>query len=65
MLLRFFTTEPNFTLTLVAEVNPQTTAEPTELACRVTNIANLPLGGRLGVSWEHTSLPGMFNSDLL
>uniref|UniRef100_A0A3Q4I674 Prostaglandin F2 receptor negative regulator-like n=1 Tax=Neolamprologus brichardi TaxID=32507 RepID=A0A3Q4I674_NEOBR len=35
-----------------------TTAEPTELACRVTNIANLPLGGRLGVSWEHTSLPG-------
>uniref|UniRef100_A0A3P8NHZ2 Ig-like domain-containing protein n=1 Tax=Astatotilapia calliptera TaxID=8154 RepID=A0A3P8NHZ2_ASTCA len=51
-------TEPNFTLTLVAEVNPQTTAEPTELACRVTNIANLPLGGRLGVSWEHTSLPG-------
>uniref|UniRef100_A0A3Q4I657 Prostaglandin F2 receptor negative regulator-like n=1 Tax=Neolamprologus brichardi TaxID=32507 RepID=A0A3Q4I657_NEOBR len=52
-------TEPNFTLTLVADVNPQTTAEPTELACRVTNIANLPLGGRLGVSWEHTSLPGL------
>lgn len=51
--------QPNFTLTLVAEVNPQTTAEPTELACRVTNIANLPLGGRLGVSWEHTSLPGL------
>lgn len=51
--------KPNFTLTLVAEVNPQKTAEPTELACRVTNIANLPLGGRLGVSWEYTSLPGL------
>uniref|UniRef100_I3KDP4 Prostaglandin F2 receptor inhibitor b n=2 Tax=Oreochromis TaxID=8139 RepID=I3KDP4_ORENI len=45
--------------TVSPEVNPQKTAEPTELACRVTNIANLPLGGRLGVSWEYTSLPGL------
>uniref|UniRef100_A0A3Q0S3Q6 Ig-like domain-containing protein n=1 Tax=Amphilophus citrinellus TaxID=61819 RepID=A0A3Q0S3Q6_AMPCI len=49
----------------ITQLNPQTTAEPTELACRVTNITNLPPGGRLGISWEHTSLPGMFDSTLL
>uniref|UniRef100_A0A3Q1J124 Ig-like domain-containing protein n=1 Tax=Anabas testudineus TaxID=64144 RepID=A0A3Q1J124_ANATE len=51
-------TEPNFTLTLAPVQNPQMTAEPTELACNVTNIVHLPVGGRLGVAWEHTPLPG-------
>ncbi|XP_054479621.1 prostaglandin F2 receptor negative regulator-like [Anoplopoma fimbria] len=51
-------TKPSFTVTLDAAANPQMTAEPTELACHVTNITHLPLGGRLGVSWEHTTLPG-------
>lgn len=51
-------TEPNFTLALESIVSPQMTSEHTELACRVTNIAHLPPGGRLGVNWEHTSLPG-------
>lgn len=51
--------KPNFTVTLDAVVNPQMTAEPTELACRVTNITHLPPGGRLGVTWEHTTLPGI------
>ncbi|KAF3706233.1 Prostaglandin F2 receptor negative regulator CD9 partner 1 [Channa argus] len=50
--------KPNFTLTLEPVRNPQMTGEPTELACHVTNIIHLPLGGRLGVTWEHTPLPG-------
>ncbi|XP_038154824.1 prostaglandin F2 receptor negative regulator [Cyprinodon tularosa] len=49
--------KPNFTLTLEASVKPQKTGEPIELSCDVTNISKLPPGGRLGVSWEHTSLP--------
>jgi len=57
----FFFTEPSFTVTLEAALNPQATAEPTELACHVTNITHLPLGGRLGVTWEHTTLPGTCN----
>ncbi|XP_070813927.1 prostaglandin F2 receptor negative regulator [Chaetodon trifascialis] len=51
--------KPSFTLTLEPILNAQMTAEPTELACHVTNITHLPLGGRLGVSWEHTTLPGI------
>ncbi|KAM9328742.1 prostaglandin F2 receptor negative regulator [Pholidichthys leucotaenia] len=51
--------KPNFTLTLEATLNPKVTAEPTELACQVTNITHLPAGGRLGVSWDHTSLLGI------
>ncbi|XP_027147384.1 prostaglandin F2 receptor negative regulator [Larimichthys crocea] len=51
--------KPNFTLTLEAILNPQVTAEPTELACHVTNITHLPPEGRLGVMWEHTTLPGI------
>ncbi|XP_070786928.1 prostaglandin F2 receptor negative regulator [Enoplosus armatus] len=50
--------KPSFTLTLEHVLNPQMTAEPTELACHVTNITNLPPGGRLGVTWEHSTLPG-------
>uniref|UniRef100_A0A665W3G5 Ig-like domain-containing protein n=1 Tax=Echeneis naucrates TaxID=173247 RepID=A0A665W3G5_ECHNA len=42
-----------------AVVYPQMTSEPTELACHVTNITHLPMGGQLGVSWEHTTLPGI------
>uniref|UniRef100_A0A8C4IYC4 Ig-like domain-containing protein n=2 Tax=Dicentrarchus labrax TaxID=13489 RepID=A0A8C4IYC4_DICLA len=52
-------TEPNFTLNLETVLNPKMTAEPTELACHVTNITHLPLGGRLGVTWEHTTIPGI------
>ncbi|XP_071769990.2 prostaglandin F2 receptor negative regulator [Centroberyx gerrardi] len=51
--------KPSFSLTLDPVLNPQMTAEPTELACHVTNITHLPQGGRLGVAWEHTSLPGI------
>ncbi|XP_051797626.1 prostaglandin F2 receptor negative regulator [Acanthochromis polyacanthus] len=51
--------KPSFTVTLEASQSPQMTAEPTELACHVTNITQLPPGGRLGVSWEHTTLPGV------
>ncbi|XP_037617882.1 prostaglandin F2 receptor negative regulator [Sebastes umbrosus] len=51
--------KPSFTVTLAAVLNPQMTAEPTELACHVTNVTHLPLGGRLGVTWEHTTLPGV------
>ncbi|KAM3843057.1 prostaglandin F2 receptor negative regulator-like [Diretmus argenteus] len=51
--------KPSFSLTLDPVLNPQMTAEPTELACHVTNITHLPLGGSLGVAWEHTSLPGI------
>lgn len=54
----FSPAEPNFTLDLESIASPQMTSEHTELACHVTNITNLPLGGRLGVSWEHTALPG-------
>ncbi|XP_034029748.1 prostaglandin F2 receptor negative regulator [Thalassophryne amazonica] len=53
--------KPNFTLSLEVLQNPKLTAEPTELACHVTDIAHLPLEGRLGVSWEHTPLPGTGN----
>lgn len=62
MLSLFFSVEPSFTLTLEPLVSPQMTADPTELACHVTNITHLPLGARLGVSWEHTTLPGTFTS---
>lgn len=62
MLSRVFAAEPSFTLTLEPVLSPQMTAEPTELACHVTNITHLPLGGRLGVTWEHTTLPGPFTS---
>ncbi|XP_029926837.1 prostaglandin F2 receptor negative regulator [Myripristis murdjan] len=51
--------KPSFSLTLDPVLNPQMTAEPTELACHVSNITHLPLEGRLGVAWEHTSLPGI------
>lgn len=54
----FFSSEPNFTLNLESIISPQVTSERMELACRVTNITHLPLGGRLGVNWEHTALPG-------
>ncbi|XP_051912863.1 prostaglandin F2 receptor negative regulator isoform X2 [Hippocampus zosterae] len=50
--------KPSFTLDIETIVHPQMTSEPTELACHVTNITHLPLGGRLGVTWEHTALPG-------
>uniref|UniRef100_A0A671UYD0 Ig-like domain-containing protein n=1 Tax=Sparus aurata TaxID=8175 RepID=A0A671UYD0_SPAAU len=46
-------------LTASEVISPQMTAEPTELACHVTNITHLPHGGRLGVTWEHTALPGI------
>ncbi|XP_029985863.1 immunoglobulin superfamily member 8, partial [Sphaeramia orbicularis] len=51
--------KPSFTLTLDPVVNPKMAADPTELVCRVSNITHLPLGGRLGVSWLHTPLPGI------
>ncbi|KAM9334433.1 prostaglandin F2 receptor negative regulator [Symphorus nematophorus] len=51
--------KPSFTLTLEPVLSPQATAEPTELACHVTNVTHLPPEGRLGVTWEHTSLPGI------
>lgn len=54
-----FRPEPTFALTLDPVLSPQATAEPTELACRVTNVSHLPAGGRLGVSWEYTTLPGV------
>ncbi|XP_028998461.1 prostaglandin F2 receptor negative regulator [Betta splendens] len=50
--------KPNFTLSLEVVQNPQMTADPTELSCNVINISHLPIGGRLGVTWVHTSLPG-------
>ncbi|KAM4711367.1 prostaglandin F2 receptor negative regulator [Anableps anableps] len=49
--------KPNFTLTLEASTKPQKTGESIELSCGVTDISQLPPGGRLGVSWEHISLP--------
>lgn len=54
----FSSLEPNFTLNLESIIIPQVTSERMELACRVTNITHLPLGGRLSVNWEHTALPG-------
>uniref|UniRef100_UPI0037E8FFD1 prostaglandin F2 receptor negative regulator n=1 Tax=Semicossyphus pulcher TaxID=241346 RepID=UPI0037E8FFD1 len=51
--------KPSFTVTLDPVLTPQMTAEPTELACHVTNITHLPVGGRLAVTWEHTALPGV------
>ncbi|XP_061154515.1 prostaglandin F2 receptor negative regulator [Syngnathus typhle] len=48
----------SFELDIETIVHPQMTGEPTELACHVTNITHLPLGGRLGVTWEHIPLPG-------
>lgn len=50
--------KPSFTLTLNPVLSPKLTSEPLEMACHVTNITNLPLGGRLGVTWQHTSLSG-------
>ncbi|KAM9820859.1 prostaglandin F2 receptor negative regulator [Neosynchiropus ocellatus] len=50
--------KPSYSLTLQPILNPTITAEPTELACHVTNITHLSAGSRLGVSWQHTSLPG-------
>ncbi|XP_028276548.1 prostaglandin F2 receptor negative regulator [Parambassis ranga] len=50
--------KPSFTVNLEATMNPQMTADPTELSCHVTNITQLPPGGRLGVSWEHATIPG-------
>ncbi|XP_054628579.1 prostaglandin F2 receptor negative regulator isoform X2 [Dunckerocampus dactyliophorus] len=49
---------PSFTLALQSILQPQMTSEPAELSCHVTNITHLPVGGRLGVTWEHTTLPG-------
>ncbi|XP_044200678.1 prostaglandin F2 receptor negative regulator isoform X2 [Thunnus albacares] len=51
--------KPSFLLNLEPILNPQMTAEPTELACHVTNITHFPPGSRLGVTWEHTTLPGI------
>ncbi|KAM6958544.1 prostaglandin F2 receptor negative regulator [Tautogolabrus adspersus] len=51
--------KPSFTLTLDPVLTPLVTSDPTELACHVTNITHLPRGGRLAVTWEHTSLPGV------
>uniref|UniRef100_A0A8C7FJ26 Prostaglandin F2 receptor inhibitor b n=1 Tax=Oncorhynchus kisutch TaxID=8019 RepID=A0A8C7FJ26_ONCKI len=51
-------TEPNFAVTLTPSSTPQVTGDPTELACHVTNITHFLAGGRLGVTWEYTPLPG-------
>uniref|UniRef100_A0A8K9XXK0 Prostaglandin F2 receptor inhibitor b n=1 Tax=Oncorhynchus mykiss TaxID=8022 RepID=A0A8K9XXK0_ONCMY len=51
-------TEPNFAVTLTPSSTPQVTGDPTELACHVTNITHFLAGGRLGVAWEYTPLPG-------
>uniref|UniRef100_A0A672ITL0 Ig-like domain-containing protein n=2 Tax=Salarias fasciatus TaxID=181472 RepID=A0A672ITL0_SALFA len=50
--------KPSFSLSLEASVSPRMTFEPTELSCHVTNITQMSPGGRLGVDWEHTPLPG-------
>ncbi|XP_068165769.1 prostaglandin F2 receptor negative regulator isoform X2 [Antennarius striatus] len=55
--------QPNFTLTLEPITTPQATAEPTELACHVTNITRLPPGGHLGVSWGYSPLPAAGTGD--
>ncbi|CAN9498216.1 unnamed protein product [Ophioblennius macclurei] len=54
--------KPSFALNLEASVSPQMTSEPTELSCHVTNITQMSPGGRLGVDWEHTPLPGTADS---
>lgn len=59
LLVKVAQIKPTFALTLDPVLSPQATAEPTELACRVTNITHLPAGGRLGVSWEYATLPGL------
>ncbi|XP_026157630.1 prostaglandin F2 receptor negative regulator [Mastacembelus armatus] len=51
--------KPSFKLTLELTLNPQMTAQTTELACHVTNISHLPPGSRLGVTWVHTTLPAI------
>ncbi|KAM3585102.1 uncharacterized protein V6R79_007586 [Siganus canaliculatus] len=51
--------KPSFMLILEPQLIPQMTSEPIELACSVTNITHLSAGGRLGVTWEHTTLPGL------
>ncbi|XP_029696103.1 prostaglandin F2 receptor negative regulator isoform X2 [Takifugu rubripes] len=58
LLVKVEQTKPNFTLNLESIISPQGTSERMELACRVTNITHLPPGGRIGVNWEHTALPG-------
>uniref|UniRef100_A0AAZ3NXX4 Ig-like domain-containing protein n=1 Tax=Oncorhynchus tshawytscha TaxID=74940 RepID=A0AAZ3NXX4_ONCTS len=50
--------KPNFAVTLTPSSTPQVTGDPTELACHVTNITHFLAGGRLGVTWEYTPLPG-------
>lgn len=45
-------------MTLTPSSTPQVTGDPTELACHVTNITHFLAGGRLGVAWEYTPLPG-------
>ncbi|KAM6945357.1 prostaglandin F2 receptor negative regulator [Aplochiton taeniatus] len=50
--------EPSFTVTSVVRATPQATFDPTVIDCQVTNVSHLPAGGRLGVSWEYTPLPG-------
>ncbi|XP_028323397.1 prostaglandin F2 receptor negative regulator [Gouania willdenowi] len=50
--------KPSFTVTLQAAVTPQMASDPAELTCLVTNITQLPPGGRLAVDWEHNPLPG-------
>lgn len=59
MFSHFFSPEPSFTVTLEPLLSPQMTADPTVLACHVTNITHLPAEGRLGVTWEHTTLPAI------
>lgn len=51
--------KPSFTVTLEPLLSPQMTADPTVLACHVTNITHLPAEGRLGVTWEHNTLPAI------
>lgn len=49
--------KPSFTVSLEPVSTPKLTSELMEVACRVTNITNLPAGARLGVSWQHSALP--------
>ncbi|XP_033836581.1 prostaglandin F2 receptor negative regulator [Periophthalmus magnuspinnatus] len=57
--------KPSFTLTLEPIATPKVTSEPMELACHVTNITNLPAGGRLGVSWQYSSGSNPQTSNLI
>ncbi|KAJ0062556.1 hypothetical protein NL108_016853, partial [Boleophthalmus pectinirostris] len=50
--------KPSFTLTLEPVATPKLTSDPMELACHVTNITNLPPGGRLAVTWQHSTGTG-------